>query len=164
MTGLSSRYRVVASRATWTEAQIACEVDGGRLAVIDSVAEQVWLASQAKEALPLGGKHGWLGLSDHRVEGTFVWLDGSAVTASSWETSEPNDQNGYEDCVEITEDGTWNDIRCVLTFSSVCECDGLPPPTPQTWCDTNLDSDCGTCGNVCSAGTTCVDQSCRLPS
>ena len=48
-------------------------------------------------------------------EGTFKWLDGTAVptgdilSGGPWNTGEPNDANGSEDGMEIYASGAWND-------------------------------------------------------
>ena len=66
------------------------------------------------------------------TEGTFLWDDGTPVQLTNWNTGEPNDAGGAEDCIEIIGSlaGKWNDVPCAPTATStigsypfVCERD-----------------------------------------
>ena len=58
----------------------------------------------------------WIGLNDIDNENTFVWADGSSSTYRKWNSGEPNDSGGNEDCVHIFGTEYWNDIPCTHTL------------------------------------------------
>ena len=58
-----------------------------------------------------------IGLNDIDNEGTFVWTDGSSSNYIPWETAQPDDNGGIEDCVESRSIGVWNDIPCFPDLS-----------------------------------------------
>uniref|UniRef100_A0A3Q1EE19 CD209 antigen-like protein E n=1 Tax=Acanthochromis polyacanthus TaxID=80966 RepID=A0A3Q1EE19_9TELE len=61
----------------------------------------------------------WIGLSDKKHEGTWLWVDGSRLVTGFWQTGEPNNA-GDEDCAEFIN-GKWNDALCSLTVPWICE-------------------------------------------
>lgn len=152
--GLTSRYRLETSTRRWQEAESDCESDGGHLVVVDDAVEQAWIDDKA---------FGWIGLSDHVVEGTFRTVTGVQLSYTNFKGDEPNNSGGNEDCVEIRTDRLWNDAPCGLVQEFVCECDGARMPSPPLWCQTNQADSCGTCGTVCAPGLQCLpDQTCGM--
>ncbi len=96
-----------------------CQERGGDLVILETKAE-----NEAVFGLVDDGLLSWLiGLSDTEDEGSFVWVDGSPLQeqASSWSENEPNDSMMAEDCVVLTNLGTWNDITCTSPRSIICE-------------------------------------------
>ncbi|GFO10319.1 metalloendopeptidase [Plakobranchus ocellatus] len=64
----------------------------------------------------------WLGLTDSRTEGQFVWMDGTALTFTHWSGGEPNNWGLFgEDCVQMLYDGRWGDNKCYHMFPYVCK-------------------------------------------
>lgn len=61
------------------------------------------------------GRGYWLGLrADRRlnkIQG-YRWVDGAPLTFSHWNSGEPNDSRGHEDCVMMLHSGLWNDAPC----------------------------------------------------
>ena len=162
VSGLTSRYRHGATRLIWVEAARDCETDGGHLIVIDSDAENTWLAQVAAESLTnQASSHqlAWLGMGDHAKEGEFVWVTGAPLTLTSWFKDEPNSLNDNEDCGEMRASGLWNDDRCNAQLAYVCECDGQP--SAAAWCDTDDEQTCGDCSTSCGAEQSCVSQLCK---
>jgi hypothetical protein len=145
----ASRYRTVTTAATWYAAQLDCESDGGHLPIVDDEVENAWLASQAI---------GWLGLTDHRVEGDFRTVTGSQPVYTNWSANEPNDSGGSEDCAGFYVGPQWNDFPCRAQMPYTCECDLAPLPFPAAWCETGLDASCDTCDDACAAGTSCSEK------
>jgi len=43
----------------------------------------------------------WIGLTDVDEEGQFIWLDGSAAEYTNWNSGEPNNWSGNENCTEM---------------------------------------------------------------
>lgn len=119
-------YYVSTIAQTWTQAQSTCQANGGNLATVTSAAVNTLLTNN----LPSGG--GWIGFTDQASEGTFVWVDGSPVTYTNWNTGEPNNV-GNEDYTILTGTGKWNDLpassstyyfmqlAAATTPSAICE-------------------------------------------
>lgn len=78
-------------------------VTRGNLASIKDEAEKNFLAKFA-------GSDAWIG-GAKLADGTWIWLDGSALDYTNWNRGEPNNQNGKEDSTMLHWDGTgvWND-------------------------------------------------------
>ena len=58
-----------------------------------------------------------------------MWVDQSGSTYTNWESGEPNDHNGIEDCVHMyselkSREYKWNDLPCYATYHYVCETRG----------------------------------------
>lgn len=70
----------------------------------------------------LGNRDVFVGFSDSDVETTFVWVDGSSVKYTNWETGEPDDDYGMGDCViVIGTTGKWNDTPCIMWYEFMCK-------------------------------------------
>ncbi|MCA8980035.1 MAG: hypothetical protein H6831_10585 [Planctomycetes bacterium] len=98
--------------SSWTDAQAAAVVLGGNLATVDDAVENAWIASTFGT---FGGvnRQLWIGMTDQLVEGTWTWVDGSAVGYTNWALNEPNDGAGGEDYGMIdyhSATGEWNDL------------------------------------------------------
>jgi len=116
--GYTNRYRVSSANADWPTAKLACEATGGHLVVLETQTENT-----AVRALLTSTFRFWVGMSDLTTEDTWVWLNGAAVprNAEYWDAGQPND-NGGEDCGEMSNSGDWNDDKCSAVQPYVCEC------------------------------------------
>ena len=105
---------------TWTMAEALCEAWGEHLVVIDDQDENDAVSTLAWAET--GGYTSWIGFTDATVEGTFLWVDGSTSTYTSWNSGEPNDYAG-EDCGSTNAGalGGWNDAACNTLYPFVCE-------------------------------------------
>ncbi|XP_076054837.1 uncharacterized protein LOC143033374 [Oratosquilla oratoria] len=84
-----------------------CEKIGSQLASIRSEEENTFITENFEF------EDAWIGLHDQDQEGTFQWDDAATFNYSNWGSNEPNNFGLFgEDCVEIAEDGTWNDEGC----------------------------------------------------
>ncbi len=110
-----NQYYCSTSPATWANAQGICEQNGGYLASIGSAAENHFLA----EILTI--QSAWIGLNDHAYEGQYTWANGDAMTYSNWYPGQPNDYNGNQDCVEMLNNGEWNDQYCSYELEFIME-------------------------------------------
>ncbi|XP_063419080.1 C-type lectin domain family 17, member A-like [Mytilus trossulus] len=55
-------------------------------------------------------------------ENNWMWTaDGTHVTYDNFDSNEPNNNNGIEDCIIVRNDGTWNDYICNRTLYYICE-------------------------------------------
>lgn len=85
----------------------------------------------------------WIGLTDVICEHVYFWSDGSPSDYENWRGSEPNNYGGNEDCVNLWEDGGWNDLRCARRLSRfICNLNltgptQYPTVSPITPCPTS---------------------------
>ena len=108
----------------WNSAKSACEALGSNLAVLNSKAELREFPQLLKSAG--ASKHWWIGLyRDPKNEGRWLWVDGSTLFLTSWDTGEPNNVGSNEDCVEfrVTSE-KWNDVPCHRGLPYICEISG----------------------------------------
>ena len=98
-----------------SDAQSKCQQMGGDLAIIRSDHENQFIFNLVKRTsgLPVWGV--WIGLR-RKSDGNFEWVDGTPVKYSSWNSGEPNNMGGREDCVVMFSagraGGKWNDSPC----------------------------------------------------
>jgi C-type mannose receptor len=118
---IGRNYLICPPTETWEEGKATCleEGDGMDLAIINDGDEASWLSSRANNTLEQGY---WIGLSDSDDEGTFTWVDGSALDYEDWATDEPNDLTGDNDCVQLLPDSQeWSDVACDQLLGVLCE-------------------------------------------
>ena len=96
----------------WADARLQCIARSSDIATITSLEENSLLLSLTS------GSNCWIGINDRDNEGTFIWADGTVSTYTRWNSGEPNDAGGNEDCTEIYSTSYWNDQQC--TDSSSC--------------------------------------------
>ncbi|KAM4889360.1 C-type lectin domain family 4 member G [Thomomys bottae] len=104
-----SCYYFSEPKAAWEVAQKHCASQGAHLVVIRNLEELDFLNKHTR------GRGYWLGLRAVRHQGKvqgYKWLDGVSLTFSHWNTGEPNDSRGHEDCVMLLHTGLWNDAPC----------------------------------------------------
>ncbi|XP_038946013.1 CD209 antigen-like protein C [Rattus norvegicus] len=101
----------------WKESVKACKDMGAQLVVIKSNDEQSFLQRTCKKK-----RNTWMGLSDRKEEGQWLWVDGSPLLfnfRNYWSAGEPNNQDN-EDCAVFSDSG-WNDITCSHEAFWVCK-------------------------------------------
>ena len=103
---------------TWTAAEADCVVQKGHLIAVHSQAVHDFLEA---EAFAIEDTDWWLGLSDNKNEGSFVWSDASKLDFTKWAGGEPNNA-GNEDCVHLAPwaGGDWNDMFCDQVRPYIC--------------------------------------------
>ncbi|KAM9765680.1 C-type mannose receptor 2-like [Menidia menidia] len=110
------RYTAVYEAKTWAEARRHCQEEHTDLAVVDSLLTAQTLNAMFNRSLTTE-KYYWIGLSEDS------WRWSSPVDDSdyrNWEFGEPD--NGYlnEYCVNMFDNGEWQDVPCDWTERSVC--------------------------------------------
>uniref|UniRef100_G3P049 C-type lectin domain-containing protein n=1 Tax=Gasterosteus aculeatus aculeatus TaxID=481459 RepID=G3P049_GASAC len=109
---------------SWENGRKDCGDQGADLVIIDSLEEQKFLSSIIKSQT-------WIGLSDRDIEGTWKWIDGTLLTASTHPYGPQPDNGGgdprwgEEDCAHIEPEQNpqrnWNDLRCDAVMRWICE-------------------------------------------
>nr|XP_006816089.1 PREDICTED: uncharacterized protein LOC100367463 [Saccoglossus kowalevskii] len=95
-----SRYEIHTNELKWAEAKTKCEMDGGRLATLNThdiytTVRQYMLTNALDEEVKKGF---WIGLNDRDSEGNFVWSDGSTLEPNN---NHQKDQINGQDCVQL---------------------------------------------------------------
>ncbi|XP_071824781.1 macrophage mannose receptor 1-like isoform X2 [Apostichopus japonicus] len=108
-------------RKTWYDAQENCQAQGADLAIIYDRKIQSYLISKMKDV----EFEVYIGLSDISDTEQFYWVDGAPIDYTNWNSGEPNESGGEEDCVEMVWNqqvvGKWNDIICTQESGYVCQ-------------------------------------------
>ncbi|XP_035689274.1 alpha-N-acetylgalactosamine-specific lectin-like isoform X2 [Branchiostoma floridae] len=115
-------YKAFYTEKTFSDAAAACREDGGTLAIPRDAETNAFLIS-LHNAVSYSG-HFWFGLHDRREEGSFEWVDGSALgTYSSWAPGQPDNLRGGEDCVlySFYWNDKWADSSCDRPFRFICQ-------------------------------------------
>jgi hypothetical protein len=107
---LGKSYKVFNQPLSWHEAQERCRAMGGHLAIVTNERESGFLLSLLRAQ---GLDATWLGATDERVEGQWMWVDGSPMRYSNWDLAQrqPNNKMGSEHYLMIlaSRDGKWSD-------------------------------------------------------
>ena len=119
-------FKVHSNDLDWNSAKSACEALGSSLAVPNSKAKSREFPQLLKRAG--ASKRFWIGLyRDPKNERRWLWVDGSTVYITSWNTGEPNNARSNEDCGEIfmrSGESKWNDETCSFRRPYICEING----------------------------------------
>lgn len=108
-------YKVVFEKVSWHAARDKCRSAGGQLAVIPD--EATWIFTRNLSPARL-----WIGATDEKVEGVWMWVDGTPATFTVWHWGEPNNSGGNEHYA-VMEKHYWNDTpkEAHTTVGYICE-------------------------------------------
>lgn len=92
---------------TWRDAQLYCRTNYIDLATVKDDTENKALAAIITENSGVGA---WIGLSKN----LWLWSDQTKVSWSSvvWETGQPDNPDGSEECVAAGTEGQMADVSC----------------------------------------------------
>jgi len=121
-------YVFCETQETWDAARTRCLNLGLDLAIIETAAENTFVAERVSAP-------SWIGANDQTTEGTFTWiepgggLEGAPLSFTGWAPAVPDNCGGIfgqQDCVRISQDGHWDDSDCnggclEGLFAAVCE-------------------------------------------
>lgn len=115
----NSCYKFSSKSLSWNAAKASCEAQGSHLVVINSRAENqgigTWVTHHAYH----------IGLyRDPKDKNRWLWIDGSRPTFTNWNSGEPNNLGGREDCSNIyskRHGWRWNDLGCRNSLPYICE-------------------------------------------
>ena len=105
-------FKVFREEMSWQAARIRCEELGGSLAVVGDADENRFLMSLiAAEGL----NEAWLGASDERAEGRWVWVDGTEMRYEAWDSGQPTNRSTWGSVehyllMAAARGGPWNDV------------------------------------------------------
>ena len=99
---------------TWNTAELACRIMGMNLARIDDRREYNYAFQIFGQSTP------WIGLNDRHQEGHFVGSDGCVQGFLTWANGQP-DNNGDEDCVQLSTKLGMSDNQCTQRFRFLCK-------------------------------------------
>jgi hypothetical protein len=109
-------YRVYLEKTTWRRAEEKCQRLGGHLAVVPDAQTEAFIVGLANKLVL------WLGGTDEKVEGRWMWVDGKEMTyRGGWTRGEPKPQP-QRNYLALGAYGKWYDApdqwRCV---GYICE-------------------------------------------
>jgi hypothetical protein len=120
----STYYFCATPERDWDGARAHCNTLLGDLVVIGDAAER----TDIYNLLPDPALRWWVGLGDPVNEGTYVWVDGSALDPDipTWGTGEPDNIDGNfagpANCIDLAlKLGGWRDQSCSDPHSFICE-------------------------------------------
>ncbi|XP_035999324.1 C-type mannose receptor 2-like [Fundulus heteroclitus] len=121
---LANKYRFVNEMKTWTEAQSFCREKYSDLAAIQGMDDVTMLNEQVDQS-KMGDNHvAWIGLYDDMNSWMWSMSDSDFYqhdeNFTNWKTEEPNNYAGIESCVEMYDNGRWNDKPCAEQKNSIC--------------------------------------------
>lgn len=119
-------YKVVVESVSWDRARDKCKSMGGRLVCIKTPQTWEFLRQFAQGSL-------WIGLTDEKTQGVWVWSDGSPLTFKAWVSGQPDNFKGAQHWAATNTKMTgWDDLpksvakgqHQVVGF--ICEWDAKP--------------------------------------
>ncbi|TFJ96809.1 phosphoglycerate kinase [Platysternon megacephalum] len=110
-------YFFSSEKEPWEMAGNSCSNHSAELAVISNPWEQAFLT------VGINSVHHWIGLSHKGAEGSWMWVDGSPVSYTSWSSGISSVNNTQKNCVHLTGDdrGKWSNTSCGNHYNFVCE-------------------------------------------
>ncbi|XP_048382123.1 CD209 antigen-like protein C [Stegostoma tigrinum] len=106
-------YHISRKLETWQEANTSCASQNATLVMVNSEAQQEFLASFDK-----GNR--WIGLNNLQNIQSFRWVNGEPLVTGYWSSNEP-DKSKAKRCVRKTVDGTWKSDQCDNRYSYICQ-------------------------------------------
>ena len=106
------RYKVYGEMLSWHGAKAKCEEMGGHLAIVRNDRENRFIASLMRDnSLDLA----WLGATDEKFEGKWLWVDGTSMAYNAWDAKEPNNRGpkGLPEnyaFIQASKGELWHDI------------------------------------------------------
>ncbi|XP_060948481.1 hepatic lectin-like [Limanda limanda] len=121
----------------WTQSRKQCTSMSGDLVVINNREEQEFLVSRVSENMKKEEGRFWIGLTDSKKEGEWLWVDDTRLNTSLtfWREGQPDNRQRTnpdgrwigEDCVRMGEKKgaedlkIWSDEHCGRLQKSICE-------------------------------------------
>lgn len=97
-------FSLVNGSFTWAAAKADASINGARLAVIDSSEKQL-IVESLLPATPF--QQFYIGLSDEKNDGNYLWSDGSILSYNNWAGVEPTGLLGSDEDYGAISTGGW---------------------------------------------------------
>ena len=135
----------------YTDADEYClSTFGTHLATIKSSSDNTNVRTAATNASISTSEKIWIGFNDIDNEDTFVWIDGTTDNDyTNWYGSQPDNDNGVQDCTQMLSWDTWDDSYCSATRKFVCN------SYPKTAKGIYMNIDCSDCIEKCIFSILC---------
>lgn len=122
MIGFRSKcYSLQSHYMQWADANNGCKIIGGQLATIDSYSVNNFLFRRFRRGQSLNA---WFGLK-RCTSYRWCYPNGRRSSYRRWNINEPNNVGRNENCVEMLDNGRWNDAPCTQRRPSFCEIPGI---------------------------------------
>ena len=115
-------YKFFPEEKAWNEAKSTCEHDNGQLTSIHSKDEMDFLRCQQD---PASVHTTWVG--GQRQYNGFQWVDGTSFDFDNWYMSQPDNQGGNENCLQVHANpgqdwhDKWSDAPCDEKRNFICK-------------------------------------------
>ena len=122
--GKCKQYFLASTKKSYADAVADCKAKGAILFEPKSELTNTWVAELALEE---GISGYWIGITDKKFEGKFVYQsDSKSIGFHWWDRRQPNNKKNNcdqdEDCVYASNgEGEWQDLCCKKEPSYVCE-------------------------------------------
>ena len=116
----------------WDDAVARCEEENSSLVEVETAVEQDALAEEAlKKKGDIFGF--WIGMTDRKEEGRWVWQSGKEVNFTAWHGNQPDNRGNNQNCGNIwlggrgEKGGKWDDANGMfpqignLIYGAICE-------------------------------------------
>jgi hypothetical protein len=103
------RYKFYPQRRRWKEARDRCQSLGGHLVIVDSLAENAFVADVVQKS---NWQDAWIGATDEAEEGKWRNVGGELIGFTNWMPGQPNNKSDGEHYALMTnrsERGEWCD-------------------------------------------------------
>ncbi|XP_044739759.1 uncharacterized protein LOC123301094 [Chrysoperla carnea] len=126
----NSYYKFHKDSQTWAEARRSCEAEGGHLAIVNSIEEEIFLIRLTRQYPPAVlnyvayVNYFYIGFHDLFEEGDFVTVDGKSIRDSgyvNWTPGRPGFNNPSCNCGMFSRDGGLIDMPCQYRNAYICE-------------------------------------------
>uniref|UniRef100_A0A3Q1H6E8 C-type lectin domain-containing protein n=1 Tax=Anabas testudineus TaxID=64144 RepID=A0A3Q1H6E8_ANATE len=125
-------YYFSTSKSTWDQSRDDCRRGGGDLSISSTLPVQSFLELRLREKMNCDEDKFWIGLTDSKEEGKWLWVDDSPLNTSLafWSGTEPDNWPGKgpegEDCARMGKKSgaddlkCWFDVPCKISYKSIC--------------------------------------------
>jgi hypothetical protein len=98
-------YAVIYEKVPWHTARDKCQRMGGQLVVIPDAPTWDFVKGLSKSRV-------WLGATDEKIEGEWVWVDGTQMRFTAWLPGKPNNYAGKDHYLTTTplKNNGWEDM------------------------------------------------------
>ena len=115
-------YHVYPAKMDWKNAKQKCESLGGRLAIAPDKVTWTFISTLTNSLV-------WIGATEERMPGEWIWVDGSKVTFFDWGPDQPNNKTGKDHFMAMRLRQMndlphgWNAIKNSPVLGFICEWD-----------------------------------------